>query len=156
MLYYIPATYLEKLPADSKLLGSIVEDLMKMEGINRIKLLGALHRLCLATLEAKLGLQNYFSDFLSLAIENRYYHLCDRIIAHPVVVIDEISKPKVKYSIMKLMSFLYYSSIVLTVQQKYKEATEKLSLLLRLEKNKSNLADDAFKKYVLISWLAGH
>lgn len=54
------------------------------------------------------------------------------------------------------MSFLYYSSIVLTVQQRYKEASEKLSMLLKMERYKTNLMDDALKKYLLVSWLAGH
>jgi tetratricopeptide (TPR) repeat protein len=51
---------------------------------------------------------------------------------------------------MQLLEFLYHSSIVLIVYERYEEAAEKLEMLLKLERDDSNLKTDAEKKLAII------
>lgn len=60
-------------------------------GFQRVKLMGVLRNLCFRALEAKLGFQKFHPQFLKLAIENRFYHLCLDIIEHPLVVVTDLS-----------------------------------------------------------------
>lgn len=51
---------------------------------------------------------------------------------------------------MQLLEFLYHSSIVLIVYERSEEAAEKLEMLLKLERDDSNLKTDAEKKLAII------
>jgi hypothetical protein len=102
-----------------------------------------LRTVCNNFLTAKCGFNRLHTIFLEEAIRHRCYHLTQQVIDHPVVLVED-------FGFERLLEFLYYSAVVLTVYERYEEAAERLEMLIRLEKGESNLKEDAMRKYALI------